>query len=141
MDKPIYIGFSLLELSKFLMYETYYDELQPYLGQENLKLHCMDCDSFVLSSETENIIFDFKNLEDLIDFSSLNENHELFSNKNKNVVGIIKIETPENIWIEEFVCLRSKANSFKCGNKNINRLKGISKSYSKKIKLDEKKIV
>ena len=31
MDKPIYLGFSVLELSKLLMYETYYDTLQPYL--------------------------------------------------------------------------------------------------------------
>ena len=32
MDKPIYLGFSVLELSKLLMYETYYDKLQPYFG-------------------------------------------------------------------------------------------------------------
>ena len=30
MDKPIYLGFSMLELCKLLMYETYYDKLQPY---------------------------------------------------------------------------------------------------------------
>ena len=36
MDKPIYLGFSVLELSKLLMYETYYDILQPYFGQDNL---------------------------------------------------------------------------------------------------------
>ena len=28
MDKPIYSGFAILELSKLLMYETYYDKLQ-----------------------------------------------------------------------------------------------------------------
>ena len=39
MDKPIYLGFSVLELSKLLMYETYYDKLQPYFGQENIQLH------------------------------------------------------------------------------------------------------
>ena len=33
MDKPIYLGFSVLELSKVLMYETYYDKLQPYFAQ------------------------------------------------------------------------------------------------------------
>ena len=36
MDKPIYLGFSVLELSKLLMYGTYYDILQPYFGQENI---------------------------------------------------------------------------------------------------------
>ena len=39
MDKPIYLGFNVLELSKLHMYETYYDKLQPYFGQENIQLH------------------------------------------------------------------------------------------------------
>ena len=137
MDKPIYLGFSVLELSKLLMYETYYDILQPYFGQENIKLHYMDCDSFVLSIETENIINDLKNLQDLFDFSNLDKNHELFSNKNKKVVGKFKIETPENIWIDEFVALRSKCYAFKCGDNSKNKLKGISKSYSRNITFEE----
>ena len=99
----------------------------------------MDSDSFVLSIETQNINNDLKNLEDLFDFGNLNENHELFSNKNKKVVGKYKIKTPENIWIDEFVCFRSKSFSFKCGNKNTNKLKRVSKSYSENIKFDEYK--
>ena len=94
MDKPIYIGFSVLELSKLLMYETYYDILQSYFGQENIHLHYMHTDSFVLSVNTKDIIKDLKNLEDIFDFSNLDENHELFSNKNKKVIGKFKIETP-----------------------------------------------
>ena len=86
----------------------------------------MDCDSFVLSTETQNINSNLKNFEDLIDFSKLNKNHERFSNKNRKVVGKFKIETPEYIWIDDFVFLRSKVYSFKSGNKNINKLKGIS---------------
>ena len=35
MDKPIYLGFSVLELSKLLIYENYYEKLQPYFGLEN----------------------------------------------------------------------------------------------------------
>ena len=53
MDKRIFLGFSGLELSKLFMYETYFDKLQPIFGQENLKLPYMDCDSFVLSIETQ----------------------------------------------------------------------------------------
>ena len=49
MDKPTYLGFAILQLSNLPMYETYYDTLQPYFGQENLQLHYMDCDSFILS--------------------------------------------------------------------------------------------
>ena len=99
----------------------------------------MDCDSFVLSIETENIINDLKNLEDLFDFGNLDKNHELFSNKNKKVVGKFKIETPKNIWIDEFVALRSKCYAFKCGNDSKNKLKGISKSQPKNIKFEEYK--
>ena len=138
-DKPIYLGFSVLELSKLLMYETYYDKLQPYFGQKNIQLHYMDTDSFVLSVNTKDIIKDLKNLENIFDFSNLDKNHEIFSNKNKKIIGKFKIETPKNIWIDEFVCLRSKAYSFKCKNEdeNKNKIKGVSKSQSKHIKFQE----
>ena len=88
---------------------------------------------------TKDIIKDLKNLEDIFDFSNLDKNHELFSNKNKKFIGKFKIETPKNIWIDEFVCLRSKAYSFKCKNndENKNKIKGISKSQSKHIKFEE----
>ena len=92
MNKPIYLSFSVLELSRLLMYETYYDKLQPYFKQENIQLHYMDTDSFVLSLNTNDIIKDLKNLEDIFDFSNLDENHELFSSKQKKVLGKFKIE-------------------------------------------------
>ena len=102
-----------------------------------LQLHYMDCDSSVLSIETQNIVNDLKNLEYLFVFSNLVENHEMLSNKNKKVVGKFKIEYPKNIWIDDYICLRSKACSFKCNDKNTNKLKGISKSYSKHKKFEE----
>ena len=95
MDKPIYLGFAVLELRNFLMYETYYDKLQPNFGEKNLQLHYMDTDSFVLSVNTKDIVNDLKNLEDLFDFSNLDEKHEIFSNKNKKAIGKFKIETPK----------------------------------------------
>ena len=137
MDKPIYLGFSVLELSKLLMYETYYDKFQPYFGEENIQLHYTDCDSMVLSIKTRDIVEDLYNLKDLFDFSNLNREHKLFSEENKKVVGKFKIETPGSIWIDEFVCLRSKAYSYKCGSESSNKLKGISKSQSKNIKFEE----
>ena len=85
-DKPLYLGFTVLELSKLHMYETYYDILQPYFGQENLQLHYMDCDSFLLSFTTQNVINNLKNLEEIFDFSNLNKNHEIFSEKNKKLL-------------------------------------------------------
>ena len=139
MDKPIYLGFSVLELSKLLMYETYYDKLQPYFGQENIELHYMDTDSFVLSVNTKGIIKDLKFFEDIFDFSNLDEYHELLSNKNKKVIGKLKIKTPKTIWIDKFFCLRTKIYAFKCGDDSKNKLKCISKSQSKHIKFKEYK--
>ena len=105
MDKPIYLGFAVLELSKLHMYETYYDKLQPFFGMKNIQLHCMDTDSCILSVNTKDLIGDLKNLEDIFDFSNLDENREIFSNKNRKVIGKFKIETAKNIWIEEIVWL------------------------------------
>ena len=139
MDKAIYVGFTILELSKLHMYETYYDRLQPYFGQENLQLLYIDTDGMFLSMKTKDIIKDLKKLEDIFDFCNLDKNHELYSEKNKKVIGEFKIETPKNICIDEFLCLRSKAYSFKCKNndENKNKTKGISKSQSKHIKCEE----
>ena len=99
----------------------------------------MDTDSFILSVNTSDIIRDLKSLEDIFDFSNLDKNNELFSNKNKKVIGKFKIETPKNNWIDEFVCLRSKAYSFKCNDntESKNKIKGISQSRSKHIKFEE----
>ena len=65
------------------MYEFNYDTLQPYFGQENLQLHYIDTDGMILSMKTKDIIKDLKNLENIFDFSNLDENQELFRNKNK----------------------------------------------------------
>ena len=109
MDEAINVGFAILELSKLHMYETDFDTLQPYFGQENLQLHYIDTDEMILSVKTENINEDLKNLEDIFDFSNLDENHELFSEKNKKMIDKFKTKTPKNIWIDLFVRLRSKA--------------------------------
>ena len=139
MDRPICLGFAVLEISKLPMYETYYDKLQPYFGQKYIQLHYIDTDAFVLSVNTEDIIKDLKNLDDKFDFSNLDENHELFSNKNKKMIGKFQIETPTNIWIDEFICLRSKMYAFRCGNDSKIKFKGISKTQSKHINFEEYK--
>ena len=108
MDKPLYVGFSILELSKLHMCETNYDKLQPCFGQENLQLHYSDTDGMILSMKTQIIIKDLEKFGDIFDFSNIDKNHELFSGKNKKVIGKFKIGSPKNIWINELVCLRSK---------------------------------
>ena len=55
LDKPIYVGFAVLDLSKLHMYETYYNKLQAYFGEGNLQCLYMATDSFVLTTKTGNI--------------------------------------------------------------------------------------
>ena len=62
MDMLTYSGSTNIELSKLHMYETYYDKIQPNFGQYKRQLLYMDCDSFVLSIQTQNIKYDFKKL-------------------------------------------------------------------------------
>ena len=56
MNKTIYVGFAILELSELHMYETFYDNSQTYFGQVNLHLHYVDTDGKILSKKTENIL-------------------------------------------------------------------------------------
>ena len=78
MDKPIYLGFDVFEMSKLHIYETYYDKLQPYFGHEFIQLHYVDTDAFVLCLNTKDIVKDLKNLEDIFDFNNLDENRKVF---------------------------------------------------------------
>ena len=137
MDQPVYLGFAVLELSNLHKYETCFDKLQPYFGQENWQLHHFDTDAFVLSVKTKDDIKDLKILENIFDFSTLGENHDVFSNINKKVVGKFKIEAPKNVYIDQSVALRSKIYAFKCGIDSKNKLKGISESQSKHNNLEE----
>ena len=66
MEKPIYLGFSILELSNLLMYETYYDKLQQYYGIVKIMLSYMDIDSFILKLKTNDLISDLENIQNNI---------------------------------------------------------------------------
>ena len=54
MNKPVYLGLSILEISKTLMYEFWYDYVKPEY-QNNAKLCYMDPDSFIISIKTNDI--------------------------------------------------------------------------------------
>ena len=96
MDRAIYVGFAILEISKLHMYETYYDTLQPQFGQGDLQLHYVDTVGMILSMKTKNAIKGLKNLEDLIDFSNLEENHELISEKKtRKYLVNLKLKLPK----------------------------------------------
>ena len=57
MNKPVYLGFSILEISKTLMYEFWYDYMEPKYC-DNVKLCYMDTDSFIMHIKTEDFYND-----------------------------------------------------------------------------------
>ena len=60
MDKPVYFGLSILEISKTLMYEFWYDYIKPKYS-DNVKLCYMDTDSFIMHIKTDNFYKDIAN--------------------------------------------------------------------------------
>ena len=60
MNKPIYLGLSILEISKTLMYEFWYNYMKPKYG-DNVKLCYMDTDSFIMHIKTEDFYKDIAN--------------------------------------------------------------------------------
>ena len=125
--KPIYVGFCLLELSKLLIYEWYYDKMQPYCGEDNLELLYLDTDSLIFSFKPiKSLIEDLKHFKEDFDFSDLNPFHELYSQANKKVIGKKKLETAPDLDLDEAVLLRSKSYSLNIKqNSSLCKHKGV----------------
>ena len=99
--------------------------------KKNVQFHYNDTDAFVLSIISKNIIKDLENFEDILDFCNVNEIHEIYSNKIKNVTDKFKRETPKQFCFVEFMY------AFSCGDDSKKKLKGICKSQSKNVKSEE----
>ena len=78
MNKPIYLGLSILEISKILMYEFWYDYMKPKYN--NIKLCCMDTDSFIMNIKTNDFYEDIANdVENRFDTSNYEVNKPLLN--------------------------------------------------------------
>ena len=102
LNKPIYVGFSIPELSKSLMYEFHYNYIQCKF---DAKLLFTDTDHLVYEIKTKDIYEDFYLDKDLFDSSDYPVKSKLFDPKNKKVIGKTKDELKEEI-IDEFVGLK-----------------------------------
>ena len=111
MNKPVYLGLPILEISKTLMYEYWYDYMKPKYG-DNVKLCYMDTDSFIIHIKTEDFYKDIANdAEKRFDTSNYEVNRPLPIGKNKKVTGLMKDELGGKI-MAEFVALRPKTYSY-----------------------------
>ena len=110
-NKPIYIGFVILELSKLKMYETYYEYLKPKFG-DRLELLYTDTDSFILHIQSEDLYEEIKNdVKERYDTRKYPKNSELFYEGNAFKLGCLKDECNGKI-IREFCGTCSKSYSY-----------------------------
>ena len=146
MNKPIYLGLSILEISKILMYEFWYDYMKPKYN-DNVRLCYMDTDSFVMNIKTndfyKDIAHDVYNRFDTLNYGV---NTPLPIGKNKKVVGLMKDELGGEI-VMDFIALRTKTYSYLKDNDNLKdndkidkKAKGTKKcAIYKMIKFDDYK--
>ena len=111
MNKPIYLGMSILDINKTLMYEFWYDYIKPKY-QYKAKLCYTDPDSFVIHIKTEDFYEDIANdVEKWFDTLNYDNNRPLPIYMNKKVIGLFKDELGGKI-MKEFVGLRAKTYAY-----------------------------
>jgi hypothetical protein len=139
LNKPIYCGMKILDLSKFHMYDVWYNVLKPVFG-DNLVLILMDTDSFVfailgMDEETyNNTILKNPLLRDYFDFSKFPEDHPLYIKSNTDC-GKMKSERQGGL-INFAVSLRSKMYYLDLPTRkkaDIAKLKGVTKAFKEKL--------
>ena len=113
INKPIYLGQAILDLSKTLRYEFWYDYLKPMYG-DKIILCYTDTDSFIMHIKTDEfykgISADVDKWFDTSNFNK-NDNRSLEIGKNKKVLGKFKDELGGKI-MTNFLVLRAKTYSF-----------------------------
>ena len=132
LDKPIFIGMSILDLSKQHMYQFYYDVMKPKYG-DNIRMVYTDTDSFVFHTKTDDIYKDLNDIKDEMDFSDYPIYHKCYDTRHKNTLGKFKDECSSKM-ITGFIGLRPKCYAFQIygEKKEHNKCKGAAKHVVKR---------
>ena len=113
MNKPVYLGMSILDISKMLMYEFWYDYVKPKY-KDKAKLCYIGTDSFVINIFTEDFFEDINNdVEGWFDTSSYDKSDKrpLPMGMNKKVISVFKDKLGGKI-MKEFCALRAKTYTY-----------------------------
>ena len=133
-NKPVYLGMSILDLSKTLMYDFHHNYIKPKYG-ENAKLLFTDTDSLAYEIETEDFYRDISSdVKSKFDTSNYPKNHPsgILTGVNKKVIGMFKDEAAGK-QIAEFVGLRAKLYSYRVEESyEEKKCKGVKKAVIKK---------
>ena len=132
MNKPVYLGQAILDLSKIVMYEFHYDYMKRKYTEDRLTLCYMDTDSLIYDIETDDFYKDIAdNAESRFDKSGYVPDRPLPVGKNKKIIGLMKDELGGGI-MKEFVTLRPKMYAYKVGSSESKKCKGIKKCVVRK---------
>jgi hypothetical protein len=128
LNKPVYLGQTVLDDSKEMMYDFHYNYMMKQFPRKDINLLFTDTDSLCYHIKTDNLDQIFAKRKDLFDFSNYDKDHPLYSTSNKKVIGKMKNESPDK-QIHEFCGLRAKMYSYtKAGSNEFEqRCKGIKK--------------
>ncbi|XP_064645963.1 uncharacterized protein LOC135499232 [Lineus longissimus] len=130
LNKPIFMGQAILDLSKIHMYNFHYNHMLKKYG-EKAQLLYTDTDSLVYHIETPDIDKDMKQDAHLYDFSNFPKDHPMFDETNKKVLGKMKDEEAGH-RITEFIALRSKLYAYTTDqDEAVKKCKGVKKSVVK----------
>ena len=139
MIKPVYLGMSILDISKTRMYEFWYDYVNPKY-KDKTKLCYMDTDSFVINIFTEDFFEDINNdVERWFDTSNYDKNDKrpLPIGMNKKVIRLFKDELGGKIS-KKFCALRAKTYTYLMDDDSEKeKAKGIKKYVLKRILMFE----
>ena len=133
MNKPIYLGLPILEISKITMYEFWYDYVRSKYGNK-ARLCYTDTDSFVINIKTNDFYKDIaQDIQQRFDTSNYSFDRPLPIGINKKVIGLMKDELGGDI-ITEFIALRPKTYSYKTDDFiELKKAKGTKKCVVKKM--------
>ena len=109
LNKPIYVGFTVLDFSKWMMYDFHYNFIKKNFDAELL---FTDTDSLAYEIKSENVYEEFDKWKDLFDFSNYTKDSIFYDDTNKNVIGKMKDEYG-GVIIDQFIGLKSKMYSIK----------------------------
>jgi hypothetical protein len=132
LNKPIYVGFTVLDVSKLLMFDFHYNVVVKRYG-EDARLLFTDTDLLCYHLFTNNMYRDMLDCRNLLDTSSYPRDHPLYSSENMKVIGKMKDECNGKPPLE-FVGLRSKMYSLLTYDENMAKrtAKGVKKRYVSK---------
>jgi len=128
-NKPTFVGAAVLELSKLVMFNFYYNIMKTRYG-EQVHLLYSDTDSALLAVETPDIYKDIKEMSQHFDLSNYPTDHDMYSKVNELVVLKLKDELKGKVMFE-YIGLKPKMYSMQCEGEVKQSCKGVNSGVKK----------